>query len=80
VAGVIDVEAMRYHRGNAQWDNWLKDLQTELYEILYREPIYPKNLYLTRAPMNHAEYRREVIAKQIDLMRQRGIWKKSVYD
>jgi hypothetical protein len=30
--------------------------------------------------MNHAEYRREVIAKQIDLMRQRGIWKKSVYD
>jgi predicted amidohydrolase len=80
VAGVIDVEAMRYHRGNAQWDNWLKDLQTELYQILYREPIYPKNLYLTRAPMNHAEYRREVIAKQIDLMRQRGIWKKSVYD
>lgn len=80
VAGVIDVEAMRYHRGNAQWDNWLKDLQTELYQILYREPIYPKNLYLTRAPMNHVEYRREVIAKQIDLMRQRGIWKKSVYD
>ncbi|HYL59714.1 MAG TPA: nitrilase-related carbon-nitrogen hydrolase [Candidatus Acidoferrales bacterium] len=80
VAGVIDVEAMRHHRGNAQWDNWLKDLQTELYQVLYREPIYPKNLYLTRAPMKHAEYRREVIAKQIELMRQRGIWKKSMYD
>lgn len=80
VAGVIDVEAMRYHRDNAQWDNWLKDLRTELYQILYREAIYPKNLYLTREPMKHQEYRREVIDKQIALMHQRGIWKKSAYE
>jgi predicted amidohydrolase len=80
VAGVIDVEAMRYHRDHAQWNNWLKDLRTELYQVLYREPIYPKNLYLTREPMKHEEYRREVIDKQIALMHQRGIWKKSSYD
>jgi len=80
VAGVIDVEAMRYHRGHAQWNNWLKDLRTELYQVLYREAIYPKNLYLTREPMKHEEYRREVIDKQIELMHQRGIWKKSSYD
>ena len=80
VAGVIDVEAMRYHRDHAQWNNWLKDLRTELYQVLYREAIYPKNLYLAREPMKHQEYRREVIDKQIALMHQRGIWKKSSYD
>ncbi|HTY56799.1 MAG TPA: nitrilase-related carbon-nitrogen hydrolase [Candidatus Binataceae bacterium] len=80
VAGVIDIEALRYHRSNAQWDNWLKDLRTELYQLLYAEPIYPKNLYLDREPMKHQEYRREVIQKQIALMQARGIWKKSSYD
>src|SRR5882757_1830725 len=80
VAGVIDIEAMRHHRDHAQWDNWLKDLRTELYGILYKDPIYPKNLYLEREPMKHQEYRREVIEKQIALMHQRGIWKKSSYD
>ncbi len=80
VAGVIDIEAMRYHRDNAQWDNWLKDLRTELYQILYKEAIYPKNLYLTREPMKHQEYRREVNDKQIALMHQRGIWKTSSYE
>src|SRR6266446_829504 len=67
VAGVIDIESLRYHRGNAQWDNWMKDLRTELYQILYKEPIYPKNLYLDRAPMKHQEYRKEIIEKQIAL-------------
>jgi beta-ureidopropionase len=80
VAGVIDIEAMRFHRGNAQWDNWLKDVRTELYQLLYANPIYPKNLYLERAPMKHEEYRREVLEKQIALMRARGIWKKSSYE
>ncbi len=79
VAGVIDIEAMRHHRDNAQWDNWLKDLRTELYQLLYKDAIYPKNLYLRREPMKHQEYRREVIERQIALMHQRGIWKKSSY-
>ena len=80
VAGVIDIEALRFHRDSAQWNNWLKDIRTELYRLLYREPIYPKNLYLKRAPMKHDEYRREVIDKQIALMHSRGIWKKSSYE
>jgi predicted amidohydrolase len=80
VAGVVDIEALRYHRDSAQWDNWIKDLRTELYQILYKEPIYPKNLYLGRAPMKHQEYRKAVIEKQIALMHQRGIWKKSSYE
>ena len=35
--------SLRDHRARAQWDNWLKDLRTELYQILYEQPIYPKN-------------------------------------
>ena len=76
VGGVIDIEALRDHRARAQWDNWMKDLRTELYQILYEQPIYPKNLYLDREPMKHDEYREKVIQKQIDLMHERGIWVK----
>src|SRR5437667_227212 len=48
---------------------------TELYQIVYDKPIYPKNLYLKRAPMKHAEYR-NVIRRQIKLMHDRDIWAK----
>jgi len=63
-------------RDNAPWHTWLKDLHTELYQILYEKPIYPKNLYLKREPMKHNEYRQKVIKRQIRLMHDRGIWKK----
>ena len=76
VAGVIDIEALRHHRASAQWDNWLKDIRTELYQLVYEKPIYPKNLYLDRSPLRHQEYREEVIRSQIDLMHERGIWKR----
>ena len=74
VAGTIDVEALRRFRASAQWDNWLKDLTTEQYQVIYEQPVYPKNLYLDRAPYNHGDYRREVIDKQVRLMHDRGIW------
>jgi predicted amidohydrolase len=76
MAGTIDIEALRSFRASAQWDNWMKDLMTEQYQLIYEKPIYPKNLYLDRAPMKHADYRREVIDKQIALMHERGIWVK----
>lgn len=76
VAGIIDIEALRHHRASAQWDNWLKDIRTELYGLLYEKPIYPKNLYLKRKPMKHAQYKKRVIDKQIALMHKRGVWKK----
>jgi predicted amidohydrolase len=79
VGGVIDIEALRDHRARAQWDNWLKDLRTELYQQLYEQPIYPKNLYLDHAPMKHAEYREQVIEPQINLMHDRGIWARPDY-
>src|SRR5712692_601247 len=76
VSGVIDIEALRDHRARAQWDNWMKDLRTELYQLLYEKPIYPKNLYLNRAPMKHAEYKKKVIDAQIKLLQDRGVWVK----
>jgi hypothetical protein len=74
VAGTVDIEALRRFRANAQWDNWVKDLTTEQYQLIYEQPVYPKNLYVDRAPYTHEEYRREVTAKQIDLMHERDVW------
>lgn len=76
VAGTIDIEALRHHRTHAQWDNWMKDLRTEVYQLIYEQPIYPKNLYLEREPYKHADFRREVIERQIDLLVERDIWKR----
>ena len=75
VAAVINIEALRHHRLHAQSSNWLKDVRAELAQIIYEQPIYPKNLYLERRPGKHAEYRREVIERQVALMQERGIWK-----
>ena len=60
---------------SAQVTNWPKDIRAELAQIIYEQPIYPKNLYAERIPGRHAEYKREVIDQQVRLMQQRGIWK-----
>jgi len=53
----------------------MKDLRTEIYQLVYEEPIYPKNLYLDRAPFTHAELREQMIEKLVDRMIERDIWK-----
>lgn len=75
IAGTIDIEALRHFRQTAQWDNWLKDLTTEQYQLIYERPIYPKNLYLKRKPYTHAQYRDKVTRKQVALLQKLGIWK-----
>jgi beta-ureidopropionase len=75
VAGVLNIEALRHHRQHARASNWLKDVRAELAQIIYEQPIYPKNLYLQRRPGKHEEYRREVTERQVALMQERGIWK-----
>jgi len=72
----LDWPTLRDHRARAKWDNWMNDLRTELYQIVYERPMYPKNLYMDREPMKHAEYFEKVTKRQIDLMHQRDIWKK----
>jgi hypothetical protein len=74
IAGTIDIQALRHFRETAQWDNWMKDLTTEQYQLVYERPIYPRNLYLERAPYTHDEYREQVTRRQVRLMQERGIW------
>ena len=72
--GVIDIESLREFRSRSPLLNWMKDLRTELISLIYEKPIYPKNLYLERVPMKHAEYEEQVTRRQIELMQQRGIF------
>jgi hypothetical protein len=54
----------------------MKDIRAELAQIIYEKPIYPKNRYLKKVPPKHADYKRDVIDKQVALMQKRGIWAK----
>jgi predicted amidohydrolase len=74
VAGTIDIDALRRFRCNARWGNWLKDLTTEQYRVIYDQPVYPKNLYLERAPYTHDEYRENVLDAQVRALQERGIY------
>jgi predicted amidohydrolase len=80
VAGVVDIEALRLHRARSQWTNWMKDLRTELYQMVYEEPIYPRNLYADRVPYDHATYATEVNRPQVEAMHERGIWARPGHD
>ena len=72
---MINIEALRHHRTHAQVTNWIKDVRAEMAQIIYAQPIYPKDRYIDRIPGKHAEYKEEVIDRQIALMQKRGIWK-----
>jgi hypothetical protein len=74
IGGTLDIEALRHFRQTAQWDNWMKDLTTEQYQLIYEQPVYPRNLYLDRAPYSHDEYREQVTRRQVELLQERGVW------
>ena len=76
VAGQIDIEALRDFRTRAQMDNWMKDLTTEQYRLIYDQPVYPKNLYLDQAPFDHTTYKERVTDRQIDLLVQRDVYRR----
>jgi predicted amidohydrolase len=74
VAGTIDIHALRHFRANAKWGNWMKDLTTEQYRLIYDQPVYPKNLYADKAPYKHDDYRTNVLEPQREALRQRGVY------
>src|ERR1700742_4591289 len=74
VAGTIDIEALRRFRVNSKWGNWMKDLTTEQYRVIYEEPVYPANLYAERAPLTHESYEAEVLRPAIDRLVERGVY------
>jgi hypothetical protein len=72
---IIDVEALRQYRTRSLWGNWIKDLRTEQYRLIYDREIYPRNLCLVEPPRRHAE--NDVIVRaQIEKMVEKGIWKR----
>jgi predicted amidohydrolase len=74
VSGVVNIEVLRHHRQSAQVTNWVKDIRAEMAQIIYEQAIYPKNLYAERIPGRRADYKREVIDRQVRLMQERGGW------
>lgn len=78
VYGVIDIEAQRFHRTHSKSTNWLKDVRAEPAQLIYENPIYPKNLYADAPPGRHSDYGK-VIQTQINKMVDLDIWKKSDY-
>jgi beta-ureidopropionase len=75
VAGTIDIAGLRFHNCNAKSTNWLKDVRTELAQIIYDRELYPKNRYLKSSPTSNKEYEK-FIKQQIERMIERGIYRR----
>jgi hypothetical protein len=72
-ASIIDVEALRKYRENSFFGNWMKDLRTEQYKLIYEEPLFEKNLCLDRPPLKHKETD-ELYRKHVQKLMDKGIW------
>ncbi|MFC1907343.1 nitrilase-related carbon-nitrogen hydrolase [Chloroflexota bacterium] len=60
---VIDIEALRKRRTDAK-HNWIPQLRTETFAEMYREPIYPKNLFIKGRPATFEERFAEIPIKR----------------
>ncbi len=52
---IIDIEALRQYRSRSMWGNWLRDLRTEQFRLIYDRPLVEKNRCLDKPPLKHAE-------------------------
>jgi len=74
-AAPIYIEALREYRLRATNGNWIRDLRTEIYKLIYEEPIWPKNLAIEKPPGKHADSIR--LAHEVtERLIRRGVWKK----
>jgi len=72
---IVDIEALRQYRERTLWGNWLKDLRTEQYRLIYDEPMYEKNLCLDQPPLKHAP-NDEIVRSAVERVFEKGIWKR----
>lgn len=72
---IIDIEGLREYREQSLWGNWLKDLRTEQYRLIYDQPMYEKNLCLDEPPMKHAP-NDEVVRAAVERVFEKGIFKR----
>ncbi len=75
IAGTIDIEALRHFRQTAQWDNWLKDLTTEQYQLIYEQPDLSEEPLPGPARRSTTTISRERHEKQVALLQKLGIWR-----
>jgi len=73
VSAIIDIEALRQFRAMNLNSNWLKDLRTEIFSEMYRDPIHPKNLWLEKDPLHHDDVDK-IYRANIERLYQRGTW------
>ena len=83
VAATIDIEALRqYRENNLGIGNFVKDLRTEQFRVIYEQPIYPKNMRsegkMPSAPKLY-EKENEILRGTIDELKRRGIYKSSAF-
>ena len=71
--GIIDIEALREYRTRSLWGNWLKDLRTEQFRLIYEDPIYEKNRCLEQPPQHHADHD-QFIRENVGRLQQRCKW------
>jgi predicted amidohydrolase len=71
--GVIDIGALRRFRQQAGIGGWLKEIKSEIYSLIYQQPVYPKNLLHDGADKLHAD-RLAAHRRARDEMVRRGIW------
>lgn len=74
VSAVVDLDALRKYRELNGVTNFLKDLRTEQYAAIYKDPIYPKNQYLQDPPTEGWLAREAATrAKTIERLAERGV-------
>jgi predicted amidohydrolase len=83
VGATIDIEALRqYRENNLGIGNFVKDLRTEQFRMIYDNPIYPKNTRskgkMPSAPKLY-EKEGEILQNNIDELKRRGIYKSSAF-
>ena len=71
---IINIEALREYRTRSLWGNWIKDLRTEQYRLIYDQPIYEKNRAMDKPPVKHAEHD-EFLRGNIELLIERGVYR-----
>ncbi len=78
VGATIDVEALRqYRQNNLGIGNFLKDLRTEQFRMIYDEPVYPKNTRGSGKMLSAAELyskENEILTSNIKKLQKKGIY------
>lgn len=72
---IINIEGLREYRERTKWGNWLKDLRTEQFRLIYDQPLYEKNRCIDQPPLKHAE-NDKIVEEAVDRVFERGIWKR----